>query len=145
MSTAMIEEATIGTLHLAHGSVVAGYTATLSGSNTDWNTNAEIARFSVNMPEAYRGLVVFECTGITRHNWDSPAVVVLQMNGASMRRSQSLVLASPMAAGINYTHNEERAVAVVPVNLPAGTTVFRLRGRNTSAVSYLLDILAFKR
>ena len=145
MSTAMIEEATIGTLHLAHGSVVAGYSATLSGSNTDWNTNAEIARFSISLPESYRGLVVFECTGITRHNWDAHTVVVLQMNGGSMRRSQSLVLASPMAAGINYTHDEQRAVALVPVNLPAGSTVFRLWGRNTSAVSYLLDILAFKR
>lgn len=145
MDTAIIREATIDTLHLANGAVVAGYTTTLSGANPSWNTNAEIARFTINLQEAYRGLLFLECTGITRQDWTAQAAVGVQLNSGGVRRSISTVLPSPVSGGAAYVHDEDRAVAVVPVNLAQGNNILRLWGRNVTDVSYLLDVLTFKR
>lgn len=140
MDTAIIREATISKLHIGHGEIVGGYTATLSGENADFDDDAEIARFVINLSEPCRGLLVFECT---RNDWVSSnhnSMVSLQLNGATVRRSRTQRL---LVAGSNPTI--ALANSTVAVNFAVGANVLRLWGRNTSAVTYLLDVLAFQR
>ena len=140
MDTAVIREATITKLHIGNGEIVGGYTATLSGSNTDWNTNREIARFVINLPEACRGLFVFECTVINRNDITAECSVVLQLNGATVRRSQSTITGTG-----NQTPVKSMARSSVALNLVAGANVVRLWGNNIHSVTYLFDAFAFQR
>ena len=140
IDTAVIHEASIGKLHIGHGEIVGGYTATLSGSNTDWDTNREIARFVINLPEACRGLFVFECTAIDRNDATAGCSVVVQLNGATVRRSQSTV-----TGPAGQTPIKSMARSSVAVNLAAGVNVVRLWGNNINNVTYLFDAFAFQR
>lgn len=145
MDTATIENATIGTLHLATGTVVAGYTATLRGENRSWNTDAQIARFQISLPEAYRGLAVFDCTLISIYDTAAPGIVTLQLNGGNIARSTSTIVRTFEPSNPATTYAETRAFFCAAVALAQGTNTFRLWGRNVTDVRYVLDVYAFKR
>ncbi|WP_062563224.1 phage tail tip fiber protein [Paracoccus aminovorans] len=141
MTTAFIEEATIGTLHLANGAVVGGYTTTLSGAHPSWNTHAEIARFTVNLPEAYRGILFYECTNIESNDGTASCSVGVQVNGVGVPGSGSLVTARRP----DRSQDTTMASRLRLITLSHGNNVIRLWGTNTQAVSYKLDLLTFKR
>ena len=137
---AIIREASIQKLHIGHGEIVGGYTATLSGSNTDWDTDKEVARFVINLPEACRGILIFECTAIDRSEQSANAAIRLQLNAATVKRSHSTV------TGIaGQTPTKSQASDTVAVNMAAGQNVIRLWGRNIGSVTYTLDAFAFQR
>lgn len=141
MRSAVIDEASIGTLHLANGAVVGGYTTTLAGSNQSWNNHAEIGRFTVNLPEAYRGILFYECTDIQSYDGSAMCAVGVQLNGLAIPNSGSSVSARMPGRD----QDTVKAGGLRLVNLTSGNNVLRLWGVNTRAVSYKLDLLAFKR
>ncbi len=143
IDSAIIREATIDTLHLANGAVVGGYTFTLSGSNPSWNTWAVIASFSINLPEAYRGLVFFECTNMKSRDVTARGQVSLQLNGTSIPKAMSFQ--DRIVVGSVIPPDPVMADDSRVVNLASGNNVLRLWGVNTDTVSYKIDVLAFKR
>ena len=145
MDTAHIRNATIDSLHLASGAVVAGHASTLSGARKSWNTWAEIARFTVNLPEACRGIVLFCCTDITRHGSTALAHADLQLDAVNIRNGRSSVgMVSNPGPGADPAP-KTLADNTRALNPAAGNNVFRLRGINIGAVSYRPGVPAFKR
>lgn len=145
IADAVIDEATIGTLHLKAGSVVAGYTFTLSGSGLVQNTWTEYQRFNVPLTEASRAMVI--CKGLEfTSRAGEPGRAQLQLNGFQVSGAYSQYESDWLDTGI-WSSNRRLILAksMTMVSMPAGTNYFQLAVRQTLSASMQVDVLVFKR